>query len=121
MTPHEAPAARPSHWVAWTALATGILMTFDGVATYVAVEILGIATEANPLLASFAESVGFGPMILIRTAVVLSLLGGLWRAARSTSSHVLADIGQTGLRVLCVAYGVLAAVHVAGTIWAFIP
>lgn len=121
MTPQEAQTVQPPRWIAWTAFATGILMTFDGVATYVAVEILGIATEANPLLASFAESVGFGPTILIRTALILALLVGLWRAAASTSSRRLADIGQTGLRVLCVVYGVLAAVHVAGTVWAFLP
>ena len=89
-----------------------VLTLFDALATWVLVG-LGVAEEANPLLARLIEAVGLGTAMVARVVVgsVLTLVLAWLSTWRREARPVLA--------LVAVLLAVVAALHVTGLVWTF--
>lgn len=93
---------------AW--LSAAVLLTLvDAVATAVWLE-LGVASEANPLLARLADTAGAVPAMAVRAAVGIGLLAAL---AALAPRSVLA---RRALPVLTAVLGAVVVWHVVGAL-----
>ena len=101
-------------WLSTAAIAAAIFITFDGVATWFEVVKLEIATEGNPILRDLADSVGFGPAMVVRVVLGLLLLLFLWKVAGKGSTARARRIGLVGVSVACSFFALLSAYHIWG-------
>lgn len=88
------------------------LTVFDAVATSVVVG-TGVAEEANPLLADLIDDIGLAAAMVVRVAVgsMFTLALGWLSTWRREARPVLA--------LVAVLLAAIAALHVAGIVWAF--
>lgn len=91
-------------WLAVALVATAL----DAALSYLSIEVLGIAIEGNPLLASLATQVGFFATMLVRFLVGAALLYAVYRIALKTGARSLAD---RGLRFVSLVLGGLTIYH----------
>jgi hypothetical protein len=83
----------------------------DATLSYLSIAMLGIAAEGNPALAGLAEHIGFGWTMVLRTALGLALIGGLFAVALRAQTVRDQRATLLGLRVVAILMVALTAYH----------
>lgn len=100
----------PPRRVPATALSAALLAVIDSVATWLWVAHLGVAEEANPVVAGLMGSLGDAGGLVARTVWTLSLIGALWWLARARSE------ARVGLAVVWLIVAGVATYHAAAAL-----
>lgn len=90
-----------------------VLTVFDAAASWVSIELLGVAVEGNGVLRALSDVIGFTGTMIVRAVwgiglcVLLAHFAARARAARGRT------LAYRGLVVIAVILGILAGYHVA--------
>jgi len=109
----------PSRGIVNTAYISAVFCTLiDAVCTFIVIEVYGSATEGNAWLDQLGQAIGFGPAMVIRGVVgisLLTLLYGLTYVKRRGRS-----LAARGVILAAILLGALALYQAGGIIYSMV-